>query len=487
MTSRSKRALSGPLPATTGCDDGRMTVEDIQIGKNRVGMMRLFSLLIFVGLFLSNSLAFGSTIHSLTVEGVINPTTALYLQRGLDKAHAQEAQAVLLKLNTPGGLESSMREMVQGILNSRIPVIVYVTPPGGRAASAGMFIVMAANVAAMAPGTNIGAAHPVALGGGDQAQGDDQPMVAKAVNDASALARSIANERNRNAEWAERAVREAISATAEEAKRLRVIDLVEPTQESLLAELDGQSLEVAGATVTLETAGAEIVEVPMNWAERILHAVTDPNVAYLLMSIGFIGILAELYSPGLLFPGLTGVISLVVAFTAMGSLPISWAGVFLLALAFLLWALELQSEGLGVFAAAGLVSFVLGSLMLYRPLEPVSPALPAVQVSLWLVAVMSLMIGVFFIFVARELIRSRHRPLAMGPSALLGTKGLALSDFDQMHTGTVRLDSEEWSARVEGADLPVHAGEPVEVTGVEGVTLKVRPVDPTRSRPAETT
>jgi membrane-bound serine protease (ClpP class) len=442
-------------------------------------MVRVISFLIFAGLIFSKSIAFGDTIHSMTVEGVINPTTALYLQRGLEKAHAQEAQAVLLKLDTPGGLESSMREMVQGILSSRIPVIVYVTPSGGRAASAGMFIVMAANVAAMAPGTNIGAAHPVSLGGGDQGGATDQPMIAKAVNDAAALARSIAEERNRNADWAERAVREAISATAEEAKNLRVIDRVEPTQESLLAALDGQKFELAGTTVTLRTSDAEIVEVPMNLAERILHAVTDPNVAYLLMSIGFIGILAELYSPGMFFPGLTGVISLVVAFTAMGSLPISWAGVVLMALAFLLWALELQSEGLGVFAAVGLVSFVLGSLMLYRPFEPVSPALPNVQVSLWLVGVMSFVIGVFFLFVARELIRSRHRPLAMGPTALLGAEGLALSDFDQMHVGTVRLQSEDWTARVEGSGLPVHAGERVEVTGVEGVTLKVRPVEPT--------
>jgi len=408
-------------------------------------------------------------VRLLTIDGVINPLTARYLERELARGAADGASAVVVRLDTPGGLETSMRHMVESILGSPLPVIVHVAPPGAHAASAGMFLVVAAHVAAMAPGTNIGAAHPVTIG----AEGADETMAEKMVNDAAALARAIAERRGRNAAWAESAVRQSVSITAGEALEQGVIDLLAEDLDGLLAAVDGRSVEVAGAQVTLRTRDARVVERPMSLPERILHALTDPNIAYLLFTVGFIGVIAELYNPGAIFPGATGAVSLILAFVSFGSLPVNWAAVLLLVLGMGVFALDLMSEGVGALSFLGVVAFVLGSLMLYSPFTPTSPAMPDVQVSRGLVAAAVAMMASVLILVGRAMVRTRGAPVAIGTPALVGRSGVALSHLAPR--GMVRVDGETWSATVEGTDGgAVAAGERVQVVGLEGVTLRVR-------------
>lgn len=408
-----------------------------------------------------------TSVHLLSVDGVVGPPAARYLSRGLDDAASEGAALVVVRLNTPGGLESSMREMAEALLGSTVPVVVYVSPAGARAASAGMFLTLAANVAAMAPGTNIGAAHPVGIGGDVE-----EAAAEKVAQDAAALARSLADARGRNGDWAARAVLESVSVTAEEALRLGVVDMIAASLEELLAALDGREVTMPAGTVTLHTDAARLVERPMTFAERVLQTITDPNVAYILFTIGLIGIIAELYNPGALFPGVTGAISLVLAFVAFGSLPINWAGVLLILLAIGLFIGELYTEGIGVLAGAGLVAFVLGSLMLYSPISPASPAMPDARVSPWLVGGMATAIGAFFIFVLRSVLRMRRSPAVSGAQALVGRTGVAVSDVAPL--GQVQIDTEVWSAVAESGTI--RAGEEAEVVGVEGVRVRVRGV-----------
>jgi len=316
----------------------------------------------------------------------------------------------------------------------------------------------------------------VSLGGQQQ---PDTTLAQKMVSDAAALARAIAERRGRNAEWAELAVRRSVSITAREALETKVIDLVADDLDALLPRLHGRRVETAAGVVGLRTAGARVVERPMNLPERILHAIADPNIAYLLLSIGFIGIIAELYSPGVIFPGVTGVIALILAFVALGSLPVNWAGVVLLALGLGLFAADLAAEGIGVLAVGGVVAFVLGSLMLYSPFTPPSPAMPEVQVSRWLIIAVAAAMAALLFFVGRALVRARHEPVAIGAPALLGRVGIAESRLAPQ--GTVRIDSEVWSAAIEDGADAIAPGESVEVVGLEGVVLRVR------QRPAEHT
>ena len=405
-------------------------------------------------------------LRLLTIDGVINPLTARYLAREVQAAADEGSRLIVVRLDTPGGLESSMREMTETILGSSVPLVVYVAPPGAHAASAGMFLTIAAHVAAMAPGTNIGAAHPVGIGGGQV----DTVMAGKLVQDAAALARAIASARDRNAAWAEEAVRRSVSITAEEAVEQNVADLVAADLAELLRLLDGRTVATTAGEVTLRTADLRVIERPMRLTERILHTITDPNIAYILFTLGVVGLMAELYNPGTLFAGLTGVIALVLAFTAFGSLPIGWAGVLLLLVAVGLLVAELYTDGVGVLAVMGLVAFVLGSLMLYTPVRPVSPTMPDVGVSTWLIAVMAIGIGGFFAVVLRAIATARRAPVATGPPALVGRAGVATSDLSP--GGRVRVDGELWSAVAESGSI--QAGEPVQVIGLDGVTLLVR-------------
>ncbi|HLE00321.1 MAG TPA: nodulation protein NfeD [Bdellovibrionota bacterium] len=415
-------------------------------------------------------------IWVLRIDGVINPLSARYLETHFKVAHQNlPPKAILLELNTPGGLESSMRKMTQTILNSRVPVVVYVTPPGGRAASAGMFITIAAHLAAMAPGTNIGAAHPVSLGGEKETE-TRGAVTEKIVNDAAALARSIALQRRRNAKWIESAVRKSVSITAEEAEELNVIDLIAKDRSDLLQSIEGLDVSLAAGNIKLSARNAKVIVKSMNFAERILHAITEPNIAYLLMTLGFIGIIAELYSPGMIFPGVTGAISLLISFAALGSLPFNWVGAALLAIGIALLIFELQTEGFGFLGVAAMVAFILGSLILYRPLQPVSPSMPRVALNPWLIAGITLFVASFSILVLRAILRSRHLPLATGSQTLVGQ--IAVVSMPLAPAGRVKLGTEEWSAVIDPEDQlasqTIPKGERVEVTAVEGVTLKVK-------------
>ena len=404
-------------------------------------------------------------VYVLTIDGIINPLSASYLERGLQQAREAGAQAVVVMLNTPGGLESSMREMTQAMLGSTVPVVVYVTPAGGRAASAGMFITVAAHVAAMEPGTNIGAAHPVGMGGQI-----DEVSSAKVTNDAAALARSLATVRERNAEWAEQAVRESVSITAQEAVQKNVVDLTATSLEDLLAQIDGTAVKTPAGQVTLRTAPAPVVELPMTIAERILQTITDPNIAFILLSIGAIGIIAELYNPGTFFPGVTGVLALVLAFVALGNLPVNWAGAGLIVFAIVLLTIDLYTNGLGLLALGSLAAFVLGALMLYQPFTPTSPAMPVLQVNPWLIGSTAAVVTGFMVFAGRAVLRARQRQATTGAEGLVGQVGVAMSELSP--EGLVRAEGERWSAvSVEG---PIPAGTKVVVVAMEGLTLRVK-------------
>lgn len=444
----------------------------------------LFILLISVFIFLNRApRLFGQTdkslIHILTIDGIISPISSRYLIREIGRAYQDQCHAVILMLNTPGGLESSTREMTQALLNAPIPVVVFVAPGGAHAASAGMFITLAGHVAAMAPGTNIGAAHPVALGQQEQTGSPDDPARNKIVEDVAALARSIAVSRGRNATWAETAVRKSVSITAEEALDAKVIDLVAKDLADLLEKLDGRSVPLPDRTLTLQTRQANHKMVPMNLAERILQAVTNPNVAYLLMTVAMIGIIAELYNPGSFFPGITGLISLVLALSALGSLPLSWAGLALLVLGLILLVSDLYTEGIGILAVLGLIGFVLGSLLLYQPMTPVSPTLPVVEVNRWFVLIVAILIILFFLLVLRSVNKVRKSPIATGQQLMIGKPGKVTSELKPK--GIVNVEGELWSAiyigdNDHGTSLAV--GQPIQVVGMEGVTLKVKRMNP---------
>ncbi|MFQ5354003.1 MAG: nodulation protein NfeD, partial [Thermodesulfobacteriota bacterium] len=300
-------------------------------------------------------------VYYLRAEGVINPVMAEYINGGILRAEEEKAQAIIIELDTPGGLDLSMREIIKAELGSSVPVVVYVAPAGSRAASAGVFITMAAHVAAMAPGTNIGSAHPVAMGGTKM----DETMLKKVENDAAAYIKGIALKRKRNAEWAEDAVRKSVNVTAEEAVKLKVIDLVATDRQELLAKINNMKVQLSRGPVTLHTEGAVVEVIDMGLRERILKAISDPNVAYVLMMIGMLGLYFELSNPGTILPGVVGAISLVLAFYSLNTLDINYAGLLLIGLAVIFFIVEINVVSYGLLTMAGLVALVLGSIMLF--------------------------------------------------------------------------------------------------------------------------
>ena len=425
--------------------------------------MKRLKMLVLVSLLLALATSIWaqtSSVVVLHVEGVINPLSARYLERGLQLAQQQNAQAVIITLDTPGGLESAMREMAQLLLQAPLPTTVYVTPRGARATSAGMFVLLAADVAAMAPATHVGAAQPVPLGGQVSEVSEE-----KAVSDAAALIRSIATTRGRNADWAERAVRENLSVTATEAVDLNVVDLLADDLNDLLDQLDG--LQVDGAT--LRTGDAILQEERMNLNERFFHAITDPNIAYLLLSLGTLFVLTELADPGLSVAGVGAIVAYAIAFMALGSLSVNWAGVALLALSIAFFVVGLLTDTELVVSIVGLIPFVLGSLLLFIPFTPPSPATPSVRVSPWLIAIMAISIVGFNLVVLRAILIAARRPPQAGAERLLGQQGVALTDLAP--DGQVRVDLEDWSAVAEEGSIG--AGTPVRVTGIAGVRLRV--------------
>jgi membrane-bound serine protease (ClpP class) len=404
-------------------------------------------------------------VNVAAIKGVIDPITAQYVAKEIQQAEQNGAQCLIIQLDTPGGADGAMREIVQSILNSPVPVVVYVSPAGARAGSAGVFITIAADIAAMAPGTNIGAAHPVDITG--EITGT---MNAKVTNDAAAYARALAERRGRNADWAEKAVRQSVSITANEAVGLGVVDLIADNLLDLMTKIDGKTISTAAGEQTLATKDAQIIQVSMSLPQEFLHAIVDPNIAYLLFIVGIIGLIAELYHPGVIFPGVTGGICLILAFVAFGSLPVNWGGVVLIVLAVILFILDIKVAGYAL-SVGGVIAFVLGSLMLFSPLLPVSPSAPTFVVSRPLIIVTTLAITAFFVFALSAGIRAQRKRVISGMSALVGATGVATSDLDPQ--GTVQVKSELWSAVTDGAET-VQKGEPVTVVAVEGVRLRVK-------------
>jgi membrane-bound serine protease (ClpP class) len=402
-------------------------------------------------------------VHVLELDGVINPVSLQFISESLGNAQEEGAECFIIQMDTPGGLMESMRDIIKDILASRIPVIVYVHPSGSRAASAGVFIAYSAHVAAMTPGTNIGAAHPVTLGG----QADSSSaMMEKVTNDAAAYIRSLAEKRNRNIEWAEQAVRESVSITESEALELGVIDYVVPTLDSLLSVLDGKEIDLDDQTYVLHTKDAEIITVAMNWRFRILDRISDPNIAYILMLLGIYGVIFELSNPGSILPGIIGVIFLILAFFAMQTLPINYAGVMLILFALVLFLLEIKVPSFGLLTIGGVVSMLLGSLMLFDSPEPffklsLSVILPAVGAT-----------AAFFLFAIGMALRAQRKKPKSGAEGIIGEKGVAIEKLNP--EGRVKVHGEIWNAM---SDTPIKPREKVKVSEVlEGLMLKVEPL-----------
>ena len=422
-------------------------------------------------------------VHVLTYDGIVDPVMVRYIDRGIDEAEDTEARAVVIRLDTPGGLVTSMEDIVKRINASRVPVIVYVSPSGAQAASAGTFITMAAHVAAMAPTTVIGAASPVG-GGGEDIEGT---LGEKITNDLAALIIGIAKERGRNEEWAEQAVREAIAADSREAVELNVVDFEAPTLEpvaggrgdSVLEQAEGRTVRVGaeGREVTLHLLEAPVVFNDRTLIERFFAILSDPNIAFLLLSLGGLGVLLELFNPGTFVPGVFGVIALVLAFFSLGTLPVNWAGVALIGLAFALFLGEVFiAPGFGVLGIGGAVSLILGGLLL------TSSANPDFQVNRWLVFGIAAGIAAFFMIIVGSLISSRRAPANTGAASFVGRHAVARSVLDP--EGVVLFEGTRWRAEAEGG--PIQDGEQVTVTNIEGLKLTVKKADESREAHDET-
>ena len=397
-------------------------------------------------------------IITVKIDGVINPVTAEHLDRAIKKSADEQAGALIILLDTPGGLDSSMRQMVKSIIGSAVPVVTYVSPSGARAASAGLFITIASPVAAMAPGTNIGAAHPVAMGGGKM----DKEMAAKVVNDSAAYVRSLAEKYGRNADWAEQAVRKSLSVPESEALRKNVIDLVAQDLKDLLAKLDGRKVSGPDGTKVLALKGAPVEDYEMGTRLKLLKIISDPNVAYVLMMLGIIGLFFELSNPGLILPGVVGGISLILAFYAFQTLPVNYAGILLILLAIVFFIAEVKVASYGLLSVAGVLSLTLGSLMLFD-----SP-LPYMRVSLKLILPTVATLTAFFVILMRAALRSRRIRATTGSEAMVGEVGEARTDIAP--EGDVFVQGAHWRAY---SDEPVGKGEKVTVQKVEGLKLKV--------------
>lgn len=402
-------------------------------------------------------------VYVVHVDGIIAPSTADFITSAIAKAEKAGAEAIVMQLDTPGGLDLSMRAIIKEILRSPVPVIVYVSPSGARAASAGAFITIAAHVAAMAPGTNIGAAHPVLAGGGEM----DEVMAKKVENDSAAYIRSLAERRGRNAEWAEKAVRESVSATEKEAVKLNVIDLVAEDLSDLLSQIDGRTLETGAGKVTLRTKTADTVEVDMNFRDKVLKVISNPTIAYFLLMLAMAGLYFELSNPGAILPGVLGGICLILAFYAFQTLPINYAGLLLILLGVLLFIAELQVASHGILTAGGIAAMLLGSVMLID-----SPA-PFLQISRAAIIGVTAATAAFFFLVVGAAIRAHRRQPVTGREGLIGVTGVAKTPLKP--EGQVFLRGEIWKATCEEAVKP---GGRVEVTGIDGLTLKVRKLPP---------
>jgi len=401
------------------------------------------------------------------IKGIINPVMAGYVDRVISEAERTNARAVVFTMDTPGGLADAMRDINLRILASRVPVVVYVAPDGARAGSAGVYIAYAAHVAAMAPATNIGSATPVAMSeGGGEAQMSEE-MRAKVTNDAVANIRALAEQRGRDTEFAERAVREGANLQASEALRSNVVDFVANDLSDLLRQMDGKQVKLASGEVTLSTASAAVRETEMSPIESFMLTITNPTIAYILLSMGSLGLLLELYNPGSIFPGVIGGIFLLLAFYALGTLPLNFAGLALIAFGLLLFGLEPFVTSHGVLAMGGAVSFLIGSLLLVN-----APDAPFLQISLGAIIGMTAVLLAFFLVIVTAIVRMRRQRVATGRESLVGAPGVVRSALEVGNQGIVLTQGELWQAvPTEGR---IGVGEKVVVQSIDGLLLTVR-------------
>ncbi|RKY66967.1 MAG: nodulation protein NfeD [Candidatus Latescibacterota bacterium] len=411
---------------------------------------------------LSVGISSAGPVYELRLEGAISPASAHFLIEGLERAEREGAECLVVELDTPGGLMESMRSMVKALLNSEVPVVAFVYPKGSRAASAGVFVTLAAHIAAMAPGTNIGAAHPVMLGG--ERMGKE--MSEKVTNDAVAYIKAIAERRGRNQKWAEDAVRKSISSTPEEALKAGVIDVIAEDLEELLEKIDGRKVKLPSGEKVLHTKGAKIVEIRMSFRDKILQTLSNPNIAYILLILGFYGLIFELSNPGAILPGVIGGICIILAFYALQMLPVNYAGLLLILLGLGLLIADIKVPSYGLLTVGGIVSMTLGSIMLFRtPGSFLSVSWPVI-----LAAVITT--AAFFIFAIGMAIKARLTKPVSGKEGLVGERGVARTPLEP--SGMVLVHGELWQAK---SDEPVGEGEEVEVVAVEGLKLKVKKVD----------
>ncbi len=410
----------------------------------------------------------GGEVLVAEVDGIINPVSQRYITRAIERGERDGVEAVIILLDTPGGLLSSTREAFEGLLNAEVPTVVFVSPRGAQAASAGTFITAAANFAVMAPGSSIGAATPVGSGGEEL----PDTIKSKATNAAAADMRAIAAERGRNAEALESTVLEAESFSAEEAVELRVVDFIAEDVNDLLLKLDGMTATVAGGERTLETRGASTRRLNMSLIDRFLYILADPNISFILLSVGGLAVVVEILNPGLIFPGLTGVLCLTLAFMSLGNLPVNWAGAALILLGVALIVAEFYVAGFGILGIGGIVSFIIGGLLLFAHFGSPSPTEPSLGVSLWVLIPLAAVVAAVGLWVMMTIVRQHKVERVLDMSPEIGSEGVATTDLDPR--GTVRLNTQIWTAYSKYGSI-VHSGEAVRVVAKEGAVLAVVP------------
>jgi membrane-bound serine protease (ClpP class) len=420
---------------------------------------RVVSALCCALLFTGFGQAHAKRADVVTVDGIINPAIAEFIASTITRSTAEGAAFLIIRLDTPGGLDLSMRSIIKEMMSAGIPVIVYVSPAGARAASAGALITMAADIAAMAPGTNIGAAHPVSLGGGKM----EDEMASKVENDAAAYAESIATKRNRNTKWAIQAVRESVSITENEALAIKVIDLIASDLEDLLRQIDGRKITTAGGVAILETEDIEVREIEMGLREKVLNTLSNPNIAYILMMVGLLGLYFELSNPGAIFPGIIGGISLILAFFAFQTLPVNYAGVLLIILALILFILEIKVTSFGMLTVGGVISLTLGSLMLFD-----SRTAPFARLSYDVLIPVVAITSACCMAIVYLAVRAYRRKPTTGREGIVGEIGISKSDIDP--EGKVFVHGEYWDAL---SDETIPEGTAVKVAEVKDSKLKV--------------
>lgn len=403
----------------------------------------------------------GGEVYIGEIDGVISPASSEYMIRIIEQAEYNEAECLVVRLDTPGGLDASMRAITKKILNAAIPVIIYVSPQGARAASAGVFILYAGHIAAMAPGTNVGAAHPVGIG----EQDTDSVMIEKVTNDAVAYLQAIAKERQRNVKWAEQAIRASSSLDAVDAHSMNVCDVLAASIEDLLKQIDGRRVKLKEEIVILHTENRPMIAVEMTFKERLLLLLTNPNIAYILLLLGIYGLFFELQNPGMIFPGVVGGISIILGFYALHLLPVNYAGVALIALSAILFVLEIYITSHGLLAIGGIISLILGSVILFES------NVPFFRLSWEVIVFAVIIVAAFFILIIVMGIRAQFKRKVGGKEGIIGEFGVAKSAIGTSG-GSVYVHGEFWNAV---SDVPIKNGAKVKVIAVEEMTLKVQP------------